>query len=164
MGCQHFTELWHMAFALICHFPKEEEREDPYFHVPRTWLLNTAILIFAPHNYFMGDVLHTIEYLASSLFSTWASLVAQVVNNLPTMLETWVWFLGQKEPLEKGMATHSSTLSWRIPWTEDPGDNHKEPDMTEQLTHCSLPARSPYHPLSLENQKNICRLFQIILS
>ena len=121
MDCQHFTKLWYMAFALICHFPKEGEREDPYFHVPRTWLLNIALLIFAPHNYFMGDVLHTIEYLASSLFSTWASLVAQMVNNLPTMLETWVWFLGQKDPLEKGMATHSSTLAWRIPWTEDPG-------------------------------------------
>ena len=49
------------------------------------------------------------------------SLVAQTVKNLPAMLETWVQSLGQKDPLEKGMATHSSILAWRIPWTEEPG-------------------------------------------
>ena len=47
-----------------------------------------------------------------------ASLVAQMVNNLPTVQETWVQSLGQEDPLEKGMATHSSILAWRIPWTE----------------------------------------------
>ena len=50
-----------------------------------------------------------------------ASLVAQLVKNLPAMQETWVQSLGQKDPLEKGMATHSSILAWRIPWTEEPG-------------------------------------------
>ena len=48
------------------------------------------------------------------------SLVAQMVKNLPAMQETWVWSLGQKGPLEKGTATHSSILAWRIPWTEEP--------------------------------------------
>ena len=48
-----------------------------------------------------------------------ASLVAQLVKNLPTMQETWVCFLGQEDPLEKGMATHCSTLGWRIRWTEE---------------------------------------------
>ena len=47
-----------------------------------------------------------------------ASLGAQMVKNLPAMQETRVWPLGQEDPLEKGMATHSSTLAWRIPWTE----------------------------------------------
>ena len=47
--------------------------------------------------------------------------MAQMVKNLPTMLETWVRSLGQKDPLEKGMATHSCILAWRIPWTEGPG-------------------------------------------
>ena len=51
----------------------------------------------------------------------WASLVAQVVKNLPAMQETWVWSLGWEDPVEKGMATHSSILAWRIPWTEEPG-------------------------------------------
>ena len=50
-----------------------------------------------------------------------ASLVAQTVKNLPAMQETQVQFQGQEDPLEKGMATHSSILAWRIPWTEEPG-------------------------------------------
>ena len=51
----------------------------------------------------------------------WASLVARIVKNLPTMQKTWVWSLSQEDPLEKEMATHSSILAWRIPWTEEPG-------------------------------------------
>ena len=47
----------------------------------------------------------------------WASLVAQLVKNLPAIRETWVRSLGWEDPLEKGKATHSSILAWRIPWT-----------------------------------------------
>ena len=47
--------------------------------------------------------------------------MAQTVKRLPTMLETWIQSLGQEDPLEKEMATHSSTLAWKIPWTEEPG-------------------------------------------
>ena len=50
-------------------------------------------------------------------FSYWASLMAQLVKNLPAMRETWVQSLGWEDPLEKGMATQSSILAWRIPWT-----------------------------------------------
>ena len=50
-----------------------------------------------------------------------ASLVAQIVKNPPAMQETWVWSLGQEDPLQKGMATHSNILAWRIPWAEEPG-------------------------------------------
>ena len=50
-----------------------------------------------------------------------ASLVSQMVKNLPAMQETWVCSLGQEDPLEKGMATHSSVLTWKIPWAEEPG-------------------------------------------
>ena len=50
-----------------------------------------------------------------------ASLIAQSVKNLPAVHETWVEFLGWEDPLEKEMATHSSILAWRIPWTEEPG-------------------------------------------
>ena len=50
-----------------------------------------------------------------------ASLVAKVVNNLPAMQDPWVPSLGWEDALEKGMATHSSLLAWRIPWTEEPG-------------------------------------------
>ena len=55
-------------------------------------------------------------FLPSGIF-----LVAQMVKNLPAMQETWVRSLGQEDPLEKGMATHSTILAWRIPWTEEPG-------------------------------------------
>ena len=66
-------------------------------------------------------------------------LVAHMVKNLPAVQETWVWSLGQEDPLEKRMATRCSILAWRIPWTEEPGRlyspwSHKELDMTEQLT------------------------------
>ena len=44
-----------------------------------------------------------------------------MVKNLPAMQETWVHSLGQKDPLEKGIGNHSSSLAWRIPWTEEPG-------------------------------------------
>ena len=50
-----------------------------------------------------------------------ASLVAQLVKNSPAKWETWVPSLGREDPLEKEMATHSSVLAWRIPWTEEPG-------------------------------------------
>ena len=55
------------------------------------------------------------------LDGVWASLVAQTVKNLPVMQETWARSLGQQDPLEKEMATHSSILAWEIPWTEEPG-------------------------------------------
>ena len=45
-----------------------------------------------------------------------------MVKNLPAVQETWVQSLGQKNPLEKGMATHYSILAWRIPWIEEPGE------------------------------------------
>ena len=51
----------------------------------------------------------------------WASLVAHTVKHLPAVQETWVQSLGGEDPLEKEMVTHSSTLAWKIPWTEEPG-------------------------------------------
>ena len=56
------------------------------------------------------------SHLPVGLF-LWASLVAQFVENLPAIQETWVRSLGWEDPLEKGKATHSSILAWRIPWT-----------------------------------------------
>ena len=63
-----------------------------------------------------------------------------MVKNLPTVLEAQVQILDREDPLEKGMATHSSILAWRIPWTEEPGGlyslwDHKGSDTTERLTH-----------------------------
>ena len=55
------------------------------------------------------------------MLSMGSSLVSQTVKNLPAMQETWGGSQGQEDPLEKEMATHSSILAWRIPWTEEPG-------------------------------------------
>ena len=59
--------------------------------------------------------------MRNTTFISGTSLVAQTVKNLPAMWETWVPSLGWEDPLEEGTATHSSILSWRIPWTEVPG-------------------------------------------
>ena len=72
--------------------------------------------------------------------SSWASLVHQMVNYLPAVQKMRVQSLGQEYPLEKAMATHSSILAWRIPWTEEHGElahDHgiAESDMTDQLMH-----------------------------
>ena len=76
--------------------------------------------------------LFRIFYIPDSLV---ASLVAERLKHLPAMQETWVRSLDRGDPLEKEMATHSSTLAWRIPWREEPGSpwGCKESDTTEQL-------------------------------
>ena len=67
----------------------------------------------------------------------WAFLVAQLVKYLPAMRETWVQSLGRDDPLEKEMATHSSTLAWKIPRVEKPGTwGRKESDTTVMGTPC----------------------------
>ena len=87
----------------------------------------------------------------------WASLVAQMVKNVPTMQETWVKSLGWEDSLENRMSTHSGILAWRIPWTEEPGRLQSwqaRVKMTEKLTfslseylkHCEIP---------LHNQQNV---------
>ena len=90
-----------------------------------TWLCFSC-----SYNSFVRPCFHVGE--SSGPNSFWTSLVAQMVKNLPEMQEAWV------DPLEKGMATHSSILAWRIPWTEEPGGlqsmGHIESDTTEWLT------------------------------
>ena len=62
-----------------------------------------------------GPVVNTLP------FQHRASLVTQMVKNLPAVGETQIWSLGWEDPLEKGMGTHSIILAWKIPWTEEPG-------------------------------------------
>ena len=75
------------------------------------------------------------KYLCSRLRLILASLLGLSVKNLPAMQETWVQFLGWEDALEKEMATHSSILAWKIPWTEEPGGLQsmglQESDVTE---------------------------------
>ena len=67
-----------------------------------------------------GSERSAAEGIGYPLRYSWASLVAQLVKNLPAMWEIWVQSLGQEHPLEKGIATDSSILAWRVPWTEEP--------------------------------------------
>ena len=64
-----------------------------------------------------GSGRSTGEGISYPLKYSWASQVAQLVKNLPTMRETWVRSLGWEDPLEKGLSTQSSILAWKIPWT-----------------------------------------------
>ena len=89
-----------------------------------------------------------LPYLVPSFLHSWPSLVAQLVESLPAMRESWVQPLGWEDPLEKERATHSSILARRIPWTEEPGGlqsmGSKELDTTERLSVCIY--LSPPHP------------------
>ena len=89
-----------------------EEAEEPEIKLPTfagSWRKQGNFRKTSTSLGFIGLLLH------------WASLVAQKVKHLPAVWETWVWSLGREDPLEKEMATHSSILAWRIPWTEEPG-------------------------------------------
>ena len=89
--------------------------------------------------------LFTFPGLVLSVFSnitteSWASLVAQIIKNLPATQEVQVQSLGWEDPLEKKMATHSNILTWRIPWTARLHPwGHKELDTTKRLTHTQQP-------------------------
>ena len=72
------------------------------------------------------------EGIGYPLQYSWASLVAQLVENPPAMQETWVWSLDWEDPLQKGEVTHSNTLAWRIPWPVYSPWGRKESDTTEQ--------------------------------
>jgi len=79
--------------------------------------------------------MNQVHYVYCELYFYWASLVDQLVKNPPAMQDTWIQSLGWEDPLEEGMATDSSILAWRIPWTEEPGRQQSigsnELDMTE---------------------------------
>ena len=72
--------------------------------------------------YFISKTFFFLEHRVAMVLSTdlFASLIAQLVKNLPAMQETQFRFLSWEDPLEKEMAIHSSTLAWKIPWTEEP--------------------------------------------
>ena len=81
-------------------------KERPWIDINKSFSFNISSLIWV---------------FSSGVSVLWASLVAQMVKNLPTMQETQVQSLGQEDFLEKEMASHSSTLDLKVPWTEVPG-------------------------------------------
>ena len=88
--------------------------------------------------WFLGQERSPGEGISYPLQYSWAFLVTQIVKNLPAMQKTWVWPLGKESPLEEGMATHSSILAWRFPWTKELVGyspwGHKESGTTHWLT------------------------------
>ena len=105
------VDLYYLDEDSNCDF-KHSSFEEIYLNSQRTSKLGFWIII--------GLLSLELIKRAFSIYDE-ASLVAQMVQHLPAMWETCVRSLSQKDPLEKEMATHSSTLAWRIPWTEEPG-------------------------------------------
>ena len=117
----------HMAAATVLNTLGTDDRSCPvwsYLQVLHSMSTFYWVHIFCP-------ILLILSFAAGGLGQrwfagvvgvghSWASLVAQRVKNPPEIHETWVRSLGQEDPLEEGMATHSSTLAWRTPWTEEP--------------------------------------------
>ena len=85
---------------------------------------------------------HVFQILVSNIPPLGASLVAQLVKNLPAMPKTWVQSLGQEDPLEKEMGTHPSNLACEIPWTKKPGGLQSRG--SQRIRH-DLATKPPYH-------------------
>ena len=96
------TLHWQMASIPLSH------QGSPYQMHFNTYIICISMILFAFKS--------STQYFSSTSLC-WASLVAQLVKNMPAMRETCVRFLSWDDPLEKGKATHSSILAWRIPWT-----------------------------------------------
>ena len=125
-----FATPWTVAsrFPLSWGFSRQEYWSGLPFPLP-TYTYIPSLPDFLP---IQVTTVHQVEF--SVLYSVFPTVVyfitailfysfpgAQAVKNLPAVHETWVWYLDQKDPLEKGMATHSSILAWRIQWTEELG-------------------------------------------
>ena len=74
-----------------------------------------------PGFFFLMYSSYSEDKVSSVYVLSWAPLVAQMVKHLPTTREAWIRRLGWEDALEEEMATHCSTLAWKIPWTEEPG-------------------------------------------
>ena len=118
---QHHTSkasiLWHWAFFIV-------QLTQPYilpFSPAQILLLRDGIVGPSGPVASRLGMPRTLLLFGIHYILTTASLVAQMVKNLPAMWETRLWFLGWEDPLEKGMATRSSFLAWRISWADEPG-------------------------------------------
>ena len=103
-----YNILDHQFFVLILN------SSNVFYLVP--FVLFTEKAMRAYHK---TEHVNVIGKVFKFIFIPQSSLMVQTGKNLPAMQETWVHFLGWEDPLEKGMATHSSILAWEIPWTED---------------------------------------------
>ena len=105
---------------------KKKKCAHPSMYLPRDFLFPEQLCVSSNTNTLETSLLLRVIILltfkvALDIWSKMLHILAQAVKNLPAMQETWVWSLGQEDPMEKRMATHSSILAWRIPRTEEPG-------------------------------------------
>ena len=127
-------------------------RDFFFFQAQQNFTISLAFVSFVP---FMRKA-----YL-EALFFSWAFLMAQRLKRLTATQETWVRSLCWEDPLEKEMATHSSTLAWRIPWTEEPGglqstgSQRVGHDWATSLTHSFLNCENSW--ISLENVEDLLK-------
>ena len=99
--------------------PSEPARKPKYRIFLGRKVMTNLDSIFKSRDITLLTKVHLVKSMVFLIF-----LVAQTVKNLPATQETWVQFLDWEDPLEKGMAIHSSVLAWRIPWMEKPGGLH----------------------------------------
>ena len=92
-----------------------------YIFLSTLYKCGTGFFIVFLFHFLLNEPPHLRIIIYSPIKMTGTSLVAQLLKNPPPMQETWVRSLGWEDPLEKGKATHSSILAWRIPWTTVPG-------------------------------------------
>ena len=147
-GC--YASYLHLLKSSNFYFPSlktlTQERKDMHFRIFESLLLGsiTALSLWLLENHWSATGQWDYNYVCT-LLKVFAFPPAAIGfpggsdGKLSAYnAETWVWSLGRKDPLEKGMATHSSIPAWRLPWTEEPGKlhpwDHKESDMTEWLT------------------------------
>ena len=126
---QLFTMFTLFIFSWIAFLPSEAPDLSP--PLQSGWYISLNYQIIRGVSYFYGAsvsrkfgfllICLMLNYFLGKLKKLTTSLVAQMVKRLSTMQETRVWSLGQEDPLEKEMAIHSSTIAWKIPWTEELG-------------------------------------------
>ena len=146
--CSRYWEIWIIASLTLYPLPWEIHTiptdgsiYQGTLKIVLTCGRDTVILLFSsPHNSFSHPFQKPSGLTVRVRYHyRQASLVAQMVKNLPAMQETRVRSLGQEDPLEKRMATHSSILAWWIPWAEEPGGLQsmelQRVRHDEQLTH-----------------------------
>ena len=118
--CIKWPKYWSFIF---CISPSNEYLELISFRMD--WLdllaVQGTLKSFLQYHSSKASILRRSAFFIVQLSHPLTSLVAQMVNHLSTMRETWVPSLGWQDPLEKEMAIHSSTIAWKIPWTEEPG-------------------------------------------
>ena len=145
LGTEHSASNLKAAWAAVCRWATS------YSSLHHSSSIHFLELFWRVHELTFSKWPQLRVLLSKYYVSIWASLVVQRVKHLPVVQETEVRSLGQEDPLEKEMATHSSILAWRIPWTEEPGGlqstwlQRVRHDWVTTHTHKYLSNKNPFN-------------------